>query len=71
MLEDAGALNATVADLLRGLVRRFPIEQLIELLQQLPGYLRDDEASQSRLPRRAGRSIGWPVTRAIVSKWRS
>ena len=35
--ENAGALNSTVADLLRGLVRRFPIEQLIELLQQLPG----------------------------------
>jgi hypothetical protein len=35
--ENAGALNSTVADLLHGLVRRFPIEQLIELLQQLPG----------------------------------
>ena len=35
--ENAGALNSTVADLLRGLVRRFPIEQLIELLQNLPG----------------------------------
>jgi hypothetical protein len=35
--ENAGALNSTVGDLLRGLVRRFPIEQLIELLQQLPG----------------------------------
>ena len=36
--ENAGALNSTFADLLRGLVRRFPIEQLIELLQQLPGF---------------------------------
>ena len=35
--ENAGALNSTIADLLRGLVRRFPIEQLIELLRQLPG----------------------------------
>ena len=35
--ENAGALNSTIADLLRGLVRRFPIEQLIELLQNLPG----------------------------------
>ena len=36
--ENAGALDSTVADLLRGFVRRFPIEQLIELLQQLPGF---------------------------------
>jgi hypothetical protein len=36
--ENASALNSTVADLLRGLVRRFPIEQLIELLQNLPGF---------------------------------
>ena len=36
--ENAGALNSTVADLLRGFVSRFPIEQLIELLQQLPGF---------------------------------
>jgi len=35
--ENAGALNSTIADLLRGFVRRFPIEQLIELLRQLPG----------------------------------
>jgi hypothetical protein len=35
--ENAGALNSTIADLLRGFVRRFPIEQLISLLQQLPG----------------------------------
>ena len=36
--ENAGALNPTIADLLRGFVRRFPIEQLIELLRQLPGF---------------------------------
>jgi hypothetical protein len=36
--ENAGALNSTIADLLRGFVRRFPIEQLIELLRQLPGF---------------------------------
>jgi hypothetical protein len=35
--ENAGALNSTIADLLRGFVRRFPVEQLISLLQQLPG----------------------------------
>jgi hypothetical protein len=35
--ENADALNSTIADLLRGFVRRFPIEQLISLLQQLPG----------------------------------
>jgi hypothetical protein len=35
--ENAGALNSTIADLLRGFVHRFPIEQLISLLQQLPG----------------------------------
>ena len=35
--ENAGALDPTVGDVLRGFVSRFPIEQLIELLQQLPG----------------------------------
>jgi hypothetical protein len=35
--ENAGVLNSTIADLLRGFVRRFPVEQLISLLQQLPG----------------------------------
>jgi hypothetical protein len=35
--EQAGALNPTVGDLLRGFVRRFPVAELVELLQQLPG----------------------------------
>jgi hypothetical protein len=35
--EQAGALNPTVGDLLRGFVRRFPVTALVELLQQLPG----------------------------------
>jgi AcrR family transcriptional regulator len=35
--EQAGALNAAVADLLRGLVPRIPISSLLDLLQQLPG----------------------------------
>jgi hypothetical protein len=35
--EQAGALNPTIGDLLRGFVRRFPIAELVELLQQLPG----------------------------------
>jgi hypothetical protein len=35
--EQAGALDPTVGDLLRGFVRRFPVAELVELLQQLPG----------------------------------
>ena len=35
--EQAGALDPTVGDLLRGFVRRFPVAELIDLLQQLPG----------------------------------
>jgi hypothetical protein len=35
--EQAGALNATVADLLRGFVRRLHVVELVNLLQQLPG----------------------------------
>jgi hypothetical protein len=35
--ERAGALGATVADLLRGFVRRIPVDALLELLEQLPG----------------------------------
>jgi hypothetical protein len=35
--ENAGALDPTVAGVLRGFVRRFPIAQLIDLLQELPG----------------------------------
>jgi len=35
--ERAGALDRTVADLVRGLVRRVPVGGLLDLLQQLPG----------------------------------
>ena len=35
--EQAGALNPAIGDLLRGFVRRFPVAELVELLQQLPG----------------------------------
>jgi hypothetical protein len=35
--ERAGALTATVADLLRGVVGRIPVDALLELLEQLPG----------------------------------
>jgi hypothetical protein len=35
--ERVEALNATTADLLRGLVRRIPIGALLDLLDQLPG----------------------------------
>ncbi len=35
--ERAGALNATIADLLRAVVRRIPVDALIDLLEQLPG----------------------------------
>jgi hypothetical protein len=35
--ENAAALDATTANLFRGFVRRFPVEQLIDLLQALPG----------------------------------
>ena len=35
--ERAGALSSTVADLVRGLVRRVPVGGLLDLLQQLPG----------------------------------
>jgi hypothetical protein len=35
--EQAGALDGTVADLLRGFVRRFPVAELVDLLQRLPG----------------------------------
>jgi hypothetical protein len=34
--ERAGALNPTVASLLRGLVRRIPVRNLLDLLEQLP-----------------------------------
>jgi hypothetical protein len=35
--ERAGALNGTVAHLLRGLVRRIPVGGFLDVLQQLPG----------------------------------
>jgi hypothetical protein len=35
--ERANMLNPTLADLLRGLVARIPIAQLLDLLEQLPG----------------------------------
>jgi hypothetical protein len=35
--ENAGALNSTIADLLRGFVRRFHVAELIDLLGELPG----------------------------------
>ena len=35
--EQAGALNGTVADLLRGFVGRLRVVELVDLLQQLPG----------------------------------
>jgi hypothetical protein len=35
--ENAGQLSSTVADLLRGIVRRIPIGGFLDLLQQLPG----------------------------------
>ena len=35
--ERAGALSSSVADLVRGLVRRVPVGGLLDLLQQLPG----------------------------------
>jgi len=35
--ERANQLDATLADLLRGLVARIPIAQLLDLLEQLPG----------------------------------
>jgi hypothetical protein len=35
--EEADALNPTVASLIRGVVERAPIEQVVDLLDQLPG----------------------------------
>ena len=35
--EEADALNATIADILRGLVRTIPVDELVDLLEQLPG----------------------------------
>jgi hypothetical protein len=33
----ADALNTTIADILRGLVRTIPIDELVDLLDQIPG----------------------------------
>jgi hypothetical protein len=35
--EEADALNPTIADLLRGLVRSIPVDELVDLLDRLPG----------------------------------
>ena len=34
--EQADALNATIADLLRGIVRSVPVDELVDLLERLP-----------------------------------
>jgi hypothetical protein len=34
---EADALNPTIADLLRGLVRSIPVDELVDLLDQIPG----------------------------------
>jgi hypothetical protein len=34
---EADALNSTIADLLRGLVRSIPVDELVDLLDRLPG----------------------------------
>jgi hypothetical protein len=36
--ENADALNPTVADLMRGVVRRVPIDELLDLLDRLRGF---------------------------------
>jgi hypothetical protein len=36
--ESADALNSTVADLMRGVVRRVPIDELLDLLDQFRGF---------------------------------
>jgi hypothetical protein len=35
--EEIDALNPTIADLLRGIVRRIPVSDVLDLLDQLPG----------------------------------
>jgi hypothetical protein len=35
--EEADALNPTIADILRGLVRSIPVDELVDLLDQIPG----------------------------------
>ena len=36
--EEAGALNSTIADLLRGITRNVPVDELLNLLERLPGF---------------------------------
>jgi len=36
--EEAGALNPTIADLLRGIARNVPVDELLDLLEQVPGF---------------------------------
>jgi AcrR family transcriptional regulator len=36
--EQADALNPTLADLLRGIVRDIPVDELLDLLERLPGF---------------------------------
>jgi hypothetical protein len=36
--EQAGALNPTIADLLRGIARNVPVDELLNLLERLPGF---------------------------------
>jgi hypothetical protein len=35
--EEADALNPTIADILRGLVRSIPVDELVDLLDRIPG----------------------------------
>ena len=36
--EEADALNPTIADLLRGIARTVPVDELLDLLEQIPGF---------------------------------
>jgi hypothetical protein len=36
--EEADALNPAIGDLLRGLVRSVPVDELVDLLERLPGF---------------------------------
>jgi hypothetical protein len=36
--EEADALNATIADLLRGIARNVPVDELLNLLERIPGF---------------------------------
>jgi hypothetical protein len=36
--EEAGALNPTIGDLLRGIARNVPVDELLDLLEQVPGF---------------------------------